>query len=257
MPRDLIDEYLDIDFRRCPQYVPGAMGIRGARTFANFEDTVDLIPKTRWKELIEQLDQAGGGSDQLVTRIYYQGREGSCVANACSQAHEVRQAVQFGRDRVVHLSAISLYKRIGRSPNSGAMVDDGLEEMHERGILPLDTPDNRRRFGDCVMPNTGFYTNFPNGWEHTARLFRADEWTVVRSLEGMMTALLLQFPVVVGRQGHSICYLRPMYRNGSLITKYANSWHQSWGDGGFGYDSLSQMRMSSSWAFALRSVSVP
>lgn len=186
---------------------------------------------------------------------------GNCVANACSQAHEIIQAKQSGKENVVHLSAISLYKRIGSSPNSGAMVSDGLEEMSERGVLPLDTPENRAKFGPSVMPNAGFRTAYPSGWEATAKKFAASEWFVIESVNELITALLNQHPVVVGRSGHSIAYCDVVYDGSNLMVGYCNSWG-SWGSGlgghatGFGFDSLRLIRSSASWAFALRSVTV-
>jgi hypothetical protein len=180
----------------------------------------------------------------------------NCVANACSQAHEIIQAIQFGKENVTPLSAISLYKRIGSSPSSGAMVNDGLEEMAERGVLPLDNAANRAKYGDAVMPNTGFRTPYPANWEATAKQFRAVEWFIVDTMDELITALFNQHPVVVGRSGHSICYCDPVYQSGSLLVKYANSWGD-WGDQGFGYDSLKLIRSSASWAFALRAVTTP
>lgn len=256
MPID--PQLIDCDFPTDPNYTFGNCGVKafGNPPFRSFGDEIEVIPESQWKELAAQLDAAGGGCDQMVTRIYDQAQEGSCVANACSQACEIVQAQQFGKENVVHLSAISLYKRIGRSPNSGAMVDDGLEEMAERGVLPLDNPENRAKFGDAVMPNTGFYKAYPSGWEATAKRFRATEWFVCNSVNELISALLKQYPVVVGRAGHSICYCRPLYQGNDLLAKYANSWRESWGEKGFGYDSLRYIKSSASWAFALRSVVV-
>jgi hypothetical protein len=39
------------------------------------------------------------------------------------------------------------------------------------------------------MPNTGFYEKFPSDWENTANNFTIVEHHVIRSLEGMKTAL--------------------------------------------------------------------
>ncbi len=170
------------------------------------------------------------------------------------------QAKQFGKEKVVHLSAISLYKRIGSSAQSGAMVSDGWGEMKSRGILPLDNAVNRARFGSCVMPNTGFRTPFPAGWQAVAAKFAGLEASIVKSEAGLWSALACQHPVVVGRQGHSICYSRPTKNR---LVGYPNSWSAQWGQplgdmtGGWGFDSASQIRQSASWAYALRSVTVP
>lgn len=249
-------KFIDVDFPSDPNYKFGDLGTAlFAPVRASYGDSIQVIPESQWPDLAKQLTDAGGGASQLVTRIYDQQNEGSCVANACSQAHEIVQALQFGKDKVTHLSAISLYKRIGSSPNSGAMVSDGLDEMAERGILPLDTAENRSKFG-AVMPNTGFRTPYPAGWEAIAKKFTAHEWFVIDSVNELVTALLNQHPVVVGRSGHSICYCDPVYQGTSLLVKYANSWGD-WGENGFGYDSMSKIRSSAGWAFALRSVSIP
>lgn len=259
---DISDEFIDVFFPDAEQFTFGDLG---ASTFAQrvcYEDIVPIIPRNQWEQIAEENAASGANGAKLVTRIYDQGQEGSCVANACSQAHEIVQAKQFGEDKVVHLSAISLYKRIGRSPNSGAMVDDGLDEIASRGVLPLDTPENRARFGDKVMSNTGFHKSYPDGWQDTAKLFRGTEWSIIRTFEGMGTALLNQHPVVVGRQGHSICYVELVFKSGRMLAPYPNSWSTGWGQsygdmpGGFGFDSESQIKMSANWAFALRSVVV-
>lgn len=185
----------------------------------------------------------------------------NCVGNATAQAIEIIQARQFGEDRVVPLSAISLYKRIGRSPGSGAMLDDSYDEIRSRGILPLDTPENRARFGDHVMPARGFYEPFPPGWESTAKKIVGIEGYVIRSVDGIATALLKQIgPVVVGRQGHSIVYVNWVYKSGRSLCPYPNSWKVTWGQpygdmpGGFGFDSESQISQSAGYAFCIHSV---
>lgn len=249
---------VDVDFSQEPQFVFGDLGMRALDRgkFAAFADEAAVIPESQWRELADAAQQAGGGCSQLVTRIYSQKSEGSCVANACSQANEIVQAVQFGKDRVVHLSAISLYKRIGRSASSGANVGDGLEEMSELGVLPLDDEANKARFPH-TMPNTGFKTPYPSGWEETAKQFRSVEWLVVNEIEELISALLRQWPVVVGRSGHSIVYADPVFKDGQLLVKYVNSWSADWSEEGFGYDSRKMIKSSSNWAFALRSVVAP
>jgi hypothetical protein len=259
---EIDDRFLDIDFEKCPEYTFGDRGHAVFGDAEDYEEKFGVLSDAEIQECIEAMNAAGGGAEHLVTRIYDQKSEGSCVANACSQAHEIVQALQLGKDKVTHLSAMSLYRRIGRSPSSGSSVSDGLKEMSSRGILPLDSPENRAKFGDQVMPNTGWSNRFPGGWESTAKMFAGVESYVVRSVGALLTALCNQHPVVVGRQGHSICYVRPMMRNGRRVVAYCNSWG-SWGaalgdhPSGFGFDSESQISQSANWAFALRSVTVP
>lgn len=259
---DLDDRYIDVDFEADPNYTFGDLGAATFGSYPSYEEMFGVLSDAEIDAAIEAMDAESGGAERLVTRIYNQGQEGSCVANATSQAHEIVQALQHGKANVVHLSAISLYKRIGRSAQSGAMVSDGLKEMASRGILPLDTPENRQRFGAAVMPNTGFSKPFPDNWQETAALFRGVEYHTVNSVAGLLTALCNQHPVVVGRQGHSICYVRPMRRSGRRVVAYANSWG-NWGQGmgdfesGFGFDTESQIRQSASWAFVLRAVTIP
>lgn len=252
------EKFVDVDLAVEARRLGMGTGDLGRRAFDGvckwYGDTTEIIPQSKWPEVAKQ--QENKELSKLVTRIYDQKSEGACVANACSQAHEIIQALQFGRDAVTPLSAISLYKRIGRSAQSGAMVSDGLEEMAERGVLPLDTPANRAKFGDKVMPNTGFRTAYPDGWQEVAKRFAAHEWYIVDQVDELITALFNHHPVVVGRSGHSICYCDPVYRDGSLVVRYANSWG-NWGDQGFGYDSMRLIRSSASWAFALRSVTIP
>lgn len=251
-----IDRWLDVDFTKCKEYVRGYHETGNLKVYGRYGDKVDLIPESQWDGEVAAIAEQKNGADALVTRILNQSSEGSCVGNAATQAHQVIQALQFGKDRVVQLSAISMYKQIGSSPNSGAMVDDAMKKGCDVGWVPLDNDANKARFGSMVMPPTGFYSKYPDGWQATAKQFRYQEVDVIESIAEMMTALIRRQPVVVGRQGHSICYCTPMKKNGSWVVKYANSWGE-WGDAGFGYDTLSQMKMSAGWAYSPRSIIVP
>lgn len=259
MPRDVDDRYVDVDFSKEEPYVFGAMA-PDLFGFANYEDSEALMSDSEIMEEIERIEAEDSGAEHLVTRIFDQKQEGSCVANACAQAHQIVQAKELGKENVVQLSAISLYKRIGRSPQSGAVVSDGLKEMERFGILPLDTAENQAKF-ECVMPNTGFGVPFPQGWKTTAKLFTSLEWMRVQSVQGYYTALCKRHPVIVGREGHSVCHVTPIKHKGRRASEYANSWRESWGfadagfSGGFGVDTERQVEKSvRNGCFALRSV---
>lgn len=259
---EISDEFVDVDFTKDPNFVFGDLGDFVFGDYSAYENAVPPLTEAQINEQIERIAAGEPGATWLVKWILNQLREGSCTSQAIAQADMVKQAEQFGLDKVVAMSAISLYKRIARSASSGSAPSDGMDELAKRGILPLDTPENRTRFGSAVMPNTGFNVPFPADWENTAKLFTAHEWHAVKTLEGLMTALCNRDPVVVGREGHAICYLEPTLYNGRWAAIYANSWGK-WGQAagtheyGFGVDTLAQVKKSAKYAFVLRSVRSP
>ena len=221
-----------------------------------FEDAIPLIPREQWPTAIKAIDDNGGSLDLLVVEIKDQGQEGACVSDATVQSMQLAQAIRRGKKGVIKLSAISLYKQVGRTAGGGSMVSDNLRAATGVGVLPLTSPDNSALFPH-TMPNTGFHRSYPDGWKDTAKRFRVNEVYDVRSFDGFITALLRGYPVVYGRSGHSICAVRPVYKNGRLYVKYANSWTPQWGENGYGYDSESMIRAGASWAFAVRTVVDP
>lgn len=247
------ESVVDVDFTQDPNYVGGDLGCAMCGDYKEFSDEEVVYTRAEIEAKVREQETTGGTLDELVNWILNQLREGSCVGNAITQAIMVILAKQFGKAWVTALSAISIYKQIGRSASSGAMVSDAMDAVRDVGILPLDTPENREKYGNAVMPATGFSTRFPDNWKETAKKFKGFEFLVIRNVLQLLTAILKGYPVVVGRQGHSICYLRVMFRNGKLVVKYANSWGD-WGDEGFGYDTEQQFKMSASWAFAVRAV---
>lgn len=269
------DQYVDIDFAVQPQYVRGYDP--GRRTFETreklycglkeFSDTIEVLSESRCFEIADskEADAAAGKkvvSDDLVKFIHDQSREGSCVGNGFSGLFEYVETRQVGMPNCVVMSPISLYKQIGSGPNSGAMLEDAWDKITEVGFLPLDTDVNRRNFKH-VMPATGFYEKFPDGWKDTARQFLVLEGYVIRRYEEFLTAAVNDLGIVYGRAGH--CIYTPgrlVKSNGRRLMKYANSWGD-WGDAGgkhssgFGYDSMSMIRDGSDFAVAFRAVKVP
>lgn len=262
----MIEDFIDYDFPSDPNYRPGYFGKQRDALRAMmpaYADVAATYSESDLKILADEIDKRKAGLEYLVTRVYNQKQEGSCVGNGSCQGHEVKQAMQFGRDRVVAISAMSLYKRIGRSAQSGAVVSDAWDEMSTRGVLPLDTPENKARFKH-THPATGFGTPLPPGWEETGKLFLGLEATIIDDRLELLSALVDGHPVIVGREGHCICYLRVRWNAtlGRWEAIYVNSWGQ-WGAAfghmpyGFGIDTESQIRKSSDWAYAIRSVTTP
>lgn len=255
----VIDErWVDVELSKQPEYTFGAIE-PNLFAFSAYQDAVTELPDDIIDDTIDDIEANDTGLEHLITRMMNQGREGSCVAFACTQALQTIIAKELGKSEVIQLSPCSLYKRIGRSASSGATVSDGISEMTKRGILPLDTPANRDEYGAAVMPETGFSTRFPADWEQTAKHFRSLEYHVVTTTRGIWTALCNRCPVIVGREGHSICYTTPIRHRGQWAAQYANSWSTGWGfedagfPGGFGVDTINQVRKSANWAVVVRS----
>lgn len=261
--------FVDVDLAAEARKLGIAMGYRPngqrfdavASKMRAYGDVYPVMPEAQREQEIERLD-AEGGIEFLIRWILNQGQEGSCVGNAGTGIMQLLLAKQFGIERAIQLSAISLYKQIGSGPMSGANVEDGVDKASDVGILPLDTTENRKRFGDHVMPPTGFYSRYPDGWQATARQFRMREKLLIRSVEELETAGVNGHPVWVGRAGHSIMYCRPTRKQGRGYL-YANSWSPDWGfaagtmTGGFGIDSVGLMSSSADYCFAVCSVVVP
>jgi hypothetical protein len=226
----------------------------------SYGDEFKILPDAERKAAIEKLD-ADEGNERLIRWILNQGGEGSCVGNMWTQGIQFLLAKQFGEANAVALSAISAYKQIGRSPGSGAMVSDALDCGRDVGVLPLDTPENRARFGQHVMPPTGFYTPYPDGWKETAKQFRLVKTLPIRSVAEIEQAGINGHPIGVGRDGHSILYLRPTMKSGRGFL-YVNSWG-AWGfaagghTAGFGFDSARMVSSSAGWAYAFVSMTAP
>lgn len=263
---DIDPRWIDVDFEKEDKFVFGHVEpddslARSLRAGTAFEDAVPVMTESELRAAAERLDDSKGGLEYMVTQIYDQGGEGSCVANAGGQAHEIIQAKTLGRENVTHLSAISMYDFIGRSPGSGAMVGDCLDEGKTRGWIPVDNEVNKKRFNGIVHPPRGFKTKRVPGWEEVAASFRYGESYIVKSVAGLLTAGMMGFSVVVGRRGHSICYTRGVWSNGWKMP-YPNSWGD-WGQGfgdmttGFGFDSPGNISSSSNWAYAITSIIVP
>lgn len=266
MPTVIDPRFVDVDFSQEPQYVfgnrgTGTLGVVGG-TYAEAGGVV--YPESDWPKIAKLLDDSQSSLDYCVTRLFDQKQEGSCASNALTQIHEIIQCLQFGADKVTHLSAISLYKRVADSADSGSVLSDNVEEVMKNGIVPLDDDANKKRFGSCVMPNTGFKTQFPATWKDVAVEFRIHELLEITTLAELVSAQFSGHPVYVGREGHSIVYVKPHYDGGILYNGYVNSYSEQWGQAlgnfksGFGFDTRRQMQKSvDAGAYAVRSIRIP
>jgi len=197
-----------------------------------------MVPRSQWRERIlamrDKTRSLRGPRDS-------QGNEGSCVGFAWKNCLANTLIQRFGRRYWVDLSGVSLYNRIGRTASSGAFIPDGMREISTRGILPVNSTENRAKYSH-THPRTGFSTRLPSGWEATGSLFRASKVATCRGTDEIVSALISLYLGVVGRSRHAINYegltVNGSPTTGDILVRYHNSWGPTWSDQGFGYDTL-------------------
>ena len=143
---------------------------------------------------------------------------------------------------------------------------DTMHEIMENGLIPdHDGPAGHNSQKDIFShtlhetsgrtedwwPTSGWVNprQLPEGWEDTAKHFKALEVYTIPSEEAHASALLRGWAVTNGRQGHSICHVKLVKDSGRYLSRYKDSY----GPGSFRYDS---MRL---WGggFAIRSMTTP
>lgn len=200
-------------------------------TFELFENDQDVIPRSQWDELLAEHDYSL--AEKYVAKIKRQ-KIGSCASHSSTSCLEYVTAKSVGAENVTLLSPLSVFKFVG-SRHGGSTLDANMRRISQVGVLPLDTPENREKYGDHVWPENQWSGSLPSGWESTAAKFKFTEWNEIGSFDELFSALLQWKPVYYGRAGHAIYAVRPMKKDGQYVLKYANSWG-SWGDNGYGYD---------------------
>lgn len=205
---------------------------RFGETFAPApRERANRYPRADWARLAE----ASRWIALLARKIYDQGREGSCATQATVQAWMLAMTVVNPR-WAIPLSAMPLYKALSRGPNSGTTINENLAFMRATGTLPLDTPGNRQWLQDHglnpehVMPETGYHTPLPRGWEDTAQHFRVLDASDCRDFADIASGVLDKKPCVYGSDGHAKSgYGISQRASGLWQLDYLNSWGR-WGD---------------------------
>ena len=193
-----------------------------------------MVPTSKRKDLA---NRNWPQQRQTVVQIYSQGRTAACVGFGSAQALEITRTRRYGTKNHISLSGMSVYKEIAiGSLMSGAMISDGMRQIVKVGALPLANEENNEQF-DLTWGVVDWSTRFPSGWEEHAKSFRVSKWARARGSDEIESALLNGFCGIVGRSRHCVPYVGLSWSKNSPVAAYANSWSESFGELGIGYDS--------------------
>lgn len=230
------ERWLDIDFaKQRPDFtgsleLPEAFRAQAIAAAANVKTLPGFkpIPKSEWSAWAARFPVARLAKS---VRNISEQTMGSCVGHSCANCVEAGNYMTAGDVFFRRLSGMSMYVRIGRSPNSGAYVGDAADEIFNRGVLPV----LGQGYGAEFPQDTEFSRKLPDGWETTAAGWRAAVYSVDDEESCFRALMDCRLRNHLGRSGHAISH-------GGWTGKswwYENSWGTDWGDLGkcIGYDS--------------------
>lgn len=161
----------------------------------------------------------------------------------------------------VWISCLSLYAEANPQQWGGAGVRQILSIAAKRGCLPdsiqpRDWGFKHTLHGTCgaggVNQARGSWTpvsRFPEGWKETAKHFRPLEYIFPDSWEQTVCLVLHGFGVGVGRDGHSVPYMK--WFPDDQLMQYPDSYDV------FRYDSVSRIKRTVGGSYAIVSTTVP
>jgi len=200
------------------------------------EDRMEVIPQSEWGDWIGNGDLDLG---EHVDNILDQNGVGSCATESTAQGIMICRSLQ-GLPHVL-LNPWSMYCFTSGGRDGGSNIDTNLDHARRIGILPMD-----------VWPRSKGWRSKPSDdlMDKEASKYRIHEFFDCATIDEVGTALIRGMPVVFGWSGHSCILTDLLDRNNA---RYANSWHESWGDNGFGTVRLSAINFGYG-AFAVRTV---
>ena len=202
------------------------------------------IDRSEWDDRIREHEKYKSSADFFSGRFTNQANSHECVCHAAHQAFMVAYNRQLGGlEHDVWFSPLALYTRItGGRRWGGSMVIDSMYEMMENGMIPdHDGPAGRltqkEKFKHTLhetsgrtedwWPTSGWVTprQLPEGWQETAKHFKALECYTIPNRDAHASALLRGFVVVNGRNGHSIPHTNLVKDDGRYYSRYKDSYN--------------------------------
>jgi hypothetical protein len=241
-----------------------------------FPEALWIEPR-HWEERAKENDAAGAWGLDFIDRFTNQSPTHECTchslrANAEAARNRAR-GVSYGGPLVdvrypessrfgsVWLSPLSVYAEANPRQWGGANVRQVLEIACRRGMLPETIQPADYGFRHAVNGTAGRgnfnqlggrwvpVSQFPEGWEETARQFRPLEVIFPESYEQAVNLVLHGYVVSVGRNGHAVPWAK--WVAGERLMAYPDSYDI------VRYDSERTARSAWRGSFAIASMTVP
>jgi len=179
---------------------------------------IKLIDEDEWKPHIKDTPRRS-----TVSWILDQNGNGSCATEAATGGQAFNEKKQ-GRSVKLY-NPLFMYHTTSGGRDGGSNLGDNLVFLRDKGVCEESIWPRSKGFR--ARPSDEAYEN--------ALLHRLGEYFEISSTTGVGTALILDFVVIFGWQGHC-CYLIDLIDERTAI--FVNSWGK-WGDNGCGTIRLS------------------
>lgn len=186
-----------------------------------------LIPRSEWQARIEEKETLKNRLSDYITRAQLPCKNQQSIPYCwifgpvgCCEVIRLLQNQEYKS-----LSPASAGAPIKNFRKVGGWGKEGLQWVADKGVNESkDWPD--------TAVDRQYYTEESKA---KALLNRTTEWWVLRNIEEVISAILLNIPVAVGLSwwSHEIYYSDAVWKDGAIAVRYRNSWGASFSDNGF------------------------
>lgn len=177
-------------------------------------ERIVTIPRGEWETILA--DENSVRLRPWIPVVLDQDGVGSCATESATGAVMLQRS--FTGQEFTLLNPWFIYHTTSGGRDGGSNIDSNLRFVRENGIAP-----------EAIWPRSKGWRAKPTAEAYeAAKQYRIIEFYDIQTVEEFGSALLLGFPVVYGRRGHSILAVDVVNKN---EFRMLNSWG-NWGDNG-------------------------